>query len=178
MGTIQFKRVQACVICGMLGCCIPGTFFSQALFLQRCDCDCWTNCRRNVKCLGKCGSKWHFLPATFFENTKFAWECAAAKNTSFPGTFYGHFESAWDSADEKIFFCQAIFFWIYLKCLGECGVRTQQTLFSRHFFMEILKVPGIVPMQRTLLFQALLMEKVPGKTGSEEHFLSGTLLRC
>ena len=29
--------------------------------------------------------------------------------------------------------------------------------------MEILKVPGIVQMQRTLLFQALLMEKVLGK---------------
>ena len=34
---LQEERLQqACVICGMLGCCIPGTFFSQALFLQRC----------------------------------------------------------------------------------------------------------------------------------------------
>ena len=30
-----------------------------------------------------------------------AWERADAKNTSLPGTFYGHFESAWESADEK-----------------------------------------------------------------------------
>ena len=50
------------------------------------------------------------MQSTFFENTKCAWERAGAKNTSLPGTFYGHFESAWDSADEKIFFCQAIFF--------------------------------------------------------------------
>ena len=32
----------------------------------------------------------------FFENIKCAWECADAKNTSLPRTFYGHFESAWD----------------------------------------------------------------------------------
>ena len=31
-------------------------------------------------------------------------------------------------------------------------MRMQQTLFSRHFFMEILKVPGIVRMQQTPLF--------------------------
>ena len=28
-----------------------------------------------------CGSKWHFLPGTFFENIKCAWELADAKNT-------------------------------------------------------------------------------------------------
>ena len=31
-------------------------------------------------------------------------------------------------------------------------MRMQQTLFSRHFFREILKVPGIVRMQQTPLF--------------------------
>ena len=46
--------------------------------------------------------------------------------------------SAWDSADATNTFFQAL-------------------------FMEILKMPGIVRMQRTLLFQALLMEKVLGK---------------
>ena len=66
-------------------------FFPRHFFLQRCKVTgelC--NCRRNIKCLGKCGSKKHFFCA---------WECADTKNTSLPGTFSGHFESAWDSAD-------------------------------------------------------------------------------
>ena len=34
---LQEERLQqACVICGMLGCCIPGTFFPRHFFLQRC----------------------------------------------------------------------------------------------------------------------------------------------
>ena len=57
-----------------------------------------------------CGSKWHFLPGTFIENIKCAWERADAKNTSSPGTFYGYFESAWDSADVKNFFLPSNFF--------------------------------------------------------------------
>ena len=149
---------QACIICGNLAAWLPGTFFPQALLspkTQKMPGELTTE--KNVKCLGKCGSKWHFLPGTFFENIKCAWEHADAKNTSSPGTFYGHFESAWDSADVKKFFCQAILLKIF-KAPGI--VWMQQTLFSRHFFMEILKVPGIVQMQRTLLFQALLMEKV------------------
>ena len=40
---------------------------------------------------------------------KCTWERADAKNTSLPGTFYGHCESAWDSADVK-FFLPSYFF--------------------------------------------------------------------
>ena len=29
---LEEDGAQACIICGMLGCCIPGTFFPQALF--------------------------------------------------------------------------------------------------------------------------------------------------
>ena len=106
-------------------------FFPQALLspkTQKMPGELTTE--KNVKCRGKCGSKWHFLPGTFFENIKCAWERADAKNTSSPGTFYGHFESAWDSADVKKFFCQAI-------------------------LLKIFKAPGIVWMQQTLFFQAL-----------------------
>ena len=57
-----------------------------------------------------------------FENIKCAWERADAKNTSSPGTFYGHFESAWDSADVKKFFCQAILLKIF-KASGIVWIR-------------------------------------------------------
>ena len=40
-----------------------------------------------------------------------------ATNPSFPGTFYGHFESAWESADEKKAGAEAGVGWqIWLKC--------------------------------------------------------------
>ena len=39
-----------------------------------------------------------------FENIKCAWERADANNT-----FYGHFESAWDSVDVRNFFAKQFF---------------------------------------------------------------------
>ena len=44
----------------------------------------------------------------FFEKIKCAWERADVKNF-LSGTFYGHFESALDSADEKNFFDMQFF---------------------------------------------------------------------
>ena len=155
----------------------PGSLalFSPGTFISKDAKNAWWTTEKNVKCLGKCGSKWHFLPGTFFENIKCAWEHADAKNTSSPGTFYGHFESAWDSADVKKFFCQAI-------------------------LLKIFKAPGIVWMQQTLFFQALFYGNIEstwdsadatnpsfpgtsyGKSAGENAeakntFLSGTLLR-
>ena len=42
--------------------------------------------------------------------------------------------------------------------------------------MEILKVPGIVQVQRTLLFQALLMEKCAGENAEAKNLHSSSLL--
>ena len=107
----------------------PRHFFSpRHFFLQRC------------KVLGeltteKMLSAWVSAEVndTFFENIKCTWERADAKNTSLPGKFYGYFESAWDSADVKNFFCQVIFLKIF-KAPGI--VWMQQTLFSRHFLWK------------------------------------------
>ena len=41
---------------------------------------------------------------------------------------------------------------------------------SKVIFLKIFKAPGIVWMQRTLLFQALLMEKVQGKMRKRRTF--------
>ena len=110
---------------------IPRHFFSPKM-----QSDWWTNCRRNVKCLWKCGSKWHLLP----------------------GTFYGNFESAWESADKNNFFCQN-FFWIsawdsvdatstsfpgtsYGKSAGE-NAEAKNTFSQVLFYKNIKQVPVI-----------------------------------
>ena len=115
------------------------------------------------------------MPGAHFENTKCAFERAYAKNTSLPGTFYGHFESAWDSADVKKFFCQAI-------------------------LLKMFKAPGIVWSGCNTFFQALFNGNIEstwdradatnpsfsgtsyGKSAEENAeakntILSGTLLR-
>ena len=65
-----------------------------------------SDCRRNDKCLRKCGSKWHFLPGTFYGHFESAWDSADATNTSFPGTSYQNIKSAWWNA--MICFCWQI----------------------------------------------------------------------
>ena len=49
-----------------------------------------------------------FCQELFFEQIKCAWERADVKNF-LSGTFYGHFESALDSADKKNFFAMQFF---------------------------------------------------------------------
>ena len=92
---------------------VPRHFFSpRHFFLQRCKKvtgELTTEKMLSAWVSVDCGSKWHFLPGTFFENIKCAWERVDAKNTSSPGTFYGYFESAWDSADVKNFFLPSNF---------------------------------------------------------------------
>ena len=76
-------------------------------------------------------------PYFFFEKSVFVKHTSAdAKNSSLPGTFYGHIECAWESADAKKFFAR-LFFTKILKVPGE--VRKQRTLFARHFFYENIK---------------------------------------
>ena len=93
---------------------VPRHFFSpRHFFLQRCKKvtgELTTEKMLSAWVSVDCGSKWHFLPGTFFEIIKCAWERADAKNTSSPGTFYGYFESAWDSADVRNFFLPSNFF--------------------------------------------------------------------
>ena len=84
-------------------------FFPRHFFLQRCKkvtgelttekmLSAWVSVEWTVKVNG-----------AFFEDIKCAWERADAKNTSSPGTFYGYFESALDSADKKNFFDMQFF---------------------------------------------------------------------
>ena len=86
---------KGCVWAGLHNMRHPGSlaarhfFFPRHFYLQRRKMPGELTSEKNVKCLGKCGSKWHFLPGTFFENIKCAWEHADATNPSFPGTSYG-----------------------------------------------------------------------------------------
>ena len=77
-----------------------------------------------------------FFKSVFFKSVFVKHTSADAKNTSLPGTFYGHIECAWESADAKKFFAR-LFFTKILKVPGE--VRKQRTLFARHFFYENIK---------------------------------------
>ena len=53
---------QACIICGILGSWIPGTFyFARHFFLTPLSVGQWFS-----QCLGKCGSKWHLIARHFF----------------------------------------------------------------------------------------------------------------
>ena len=54
----------------------PRHFFSLGTFFSKdAKSDWWTNYRKNFTCLGKCGSKWHFLPGTFLHSLSLLVKC-------------------------------------------------------------------------------------------------------
>ena len=86
-------------------------FFSpRHFFLQRCKVlgELTTEKMLSAWVSVDCGSKWHFLPGNFSENTKCAWERADAKNTSLPGTFMDILKVRGIVRMLRFFFCQVI----------------------------------------------------------------------
>ena len=122
---------QACIICGILGSWIPGTFFCQALFdnLSRFMCFLGTFLEKKVaiyvfilaKCRDLCAFR-HFFGQDVVIYALFQ----AHSLRTFPGTFLGSqapktFMQAWVEFSSNVlgdFFHQGFCF----KCFGYCGI--------------------------------------------------------
>ena len=74
-----------------------------------------------------------------------------------PGTFLWKYKMCLGTCGFKEHFFARHFLWTFWKCLGKCGWK--EIFLPGNFCMEILKVSGIVQMQRTLFSRHFLWKK-------------------